>query len=278
MKNRIKTLSPLSKKLAKLERDFFAVFNTSGDTFKEEEIHKLRIRIRKLAAVFEIIRFYHSAKGLNKIEKHFKIVFNDLQELRDKQVQIGMVTALSERYPELKEYLHGLTVSETLLRNKAWKSMQNADINVLRSDFEFLRNAALNISLDGSPECANIAFRKAMTAKNNIDRSRIRTIHRYRIEFKKFRYIVEALADTLEIGKSAIARMGRYQDRLGLVQDLDVLSRHIKNFRKSGSKIDKAIQEIERRKSGAVDKFLRHVEDVSGFWKHRVESWITQQS
>ncbi|OHD60820.1 MAG: hypothetical protein A2014_05890 [Spirochaetes bacterium GWF1_49_6] len=275
MKNKKSTLRPISKKLAKLERDFFAAIKKTGESFLEDDIHKLRIRIRKLAAIFDIIRFYGSMKGIDKITKHFKTIFNDLQELRDKQVLIGMVSAMSAKYPETDDYLRGLIAEETLLHNKAWKSLKDTDIVDLRNKFDLLREAAANIPIEGALECASIAYKKALIAKRSINPSRIRTLHRCRIEFKKFRYIVEALADTLGIGKSVIARMSRYQDKLGLVQDLDVLSRNMKNFRYRGGKIDGAIKEIEQRKARAVEGFLRHADDISGFWKHRVESWIT---
>ena len=76
------------------------------------------------------------------------------------------------------------------------------------------------------------AFSRTRQLRARIDPRDTRTIHRTRVAFKKFRYMVEALAEYLPGGDrpSAWPAMRHYQTMMGEIQDAEVLLRTLDKF------------------------------------------------
>src|SRR6185503_11427968 len=76
-----------------------------------------------------------------------------------------------------------------------------------------------------------MAFATLVSRRKAIDPAHPETIHRTRIAFKKFRYMMESLSpDFTGLGKRQLLVLARYQQRMGILQDLEIIERCIAGF------------------------------------------------
>jgi CHAD domain-containing protein len=118
----------------------------------------------------------------------------------------------------------------------------------------------------------DVAFNRIVERKVAIDRSNPATIHRVRVAFKKFRYLVEALAPILpKASPRQLKAMNAFQGRMGDIQDSEVLLASVRAFAiatQEGSEttLAEACQELNRRRTALVEAFLPTADLVFTFW------------
>ncbi|OHD53976.1 MAG: hypothetical protein A2Y33_12460 [Spirochaetes bacterium GWF1_51_8] len=266
MKNNNKAALSFVERYRKLEKDFFVLWSRLSEELKETDVHKMRTTIRKISAIFQIMAVFRKGAVPKKISDFLKNVFDELQELRDVQVQAIYAAGMTENYPEIMPFLNGLNKSEAGLTKKCRKVFRDNDPMALTKQWNKLDAALFEPELEEAAGYLDTLFDNLLTAKGRIDRAKIRTLHRFRISFKKFRYSFEALSSVIGIkGAALFKRMGHYQDRLGEIQDIDVLSRSLKTFRGKESGLQTVIGEVEKRKARLCGFFMRNIDRVYHF-------------
>jgi hypothetical protein len=90
-------------------------------------------------------------------------------------------------------------------------------------------------------------------------------IHKIRIEFKKFRYKVEVLSNIIDIEESKLDRLKMYQDKLGEIQDYEVLINGIKKYCKK-----RKLTEVEM-----IDQFEHDQDSLIVNLDNQIELFIT---
>jgi len=114
------------------------------------------------------------------------------------------------------------------------------------------------------------AFERTKYLKDRIDPHDTHSIHYTRIAFKKFRYMIEALAGQASRAKGLLERLRQYQGRMGDIQDAEVLLRSFeKFFRKQKTEVGPARQfakaSLQRRRE-LIRKFLASADELMEFW------------
>jgi CHAD domain-containing protein len=107
-----------------------------------------------------------------------------------------------------------------------------------------------------------------------IDPANASTIHRTRIAFKKFRYIVESLSpDVTGFGKRELRALAYYQRRMGNLQDLEVVQQCITSFVQKHAGMEGLLKPfvgyLKARRARALRSFLRSADDLFEFWPPR---------
>ena len=97
------------------------------------------------------------------------------------------------------------------------------------------------------------------------------TIHRTRVAFKKFRYMVEALGDFLPwLTDNHLAGMRHYQSMMGEIQDAEVLLRTLDKFLRKQETMPEAAgqfrEELLRRRQRLIRVYLGAAEQLLEFW------------
>ena len=237
MKPILKNYSLLVKKYQKIEVDLTV-----------NEIHDKRVILRR---IFPILAAYKMKPSKVKNgEKAFKL----FGKLRDIQVQVLKLEKI-EQTPEIMDYLAFLKEREEELKEKVRKFFKKKEL-----EFPVLKKK-------NKPDKSKIIEKTNHSLNKLIERIRSRSIddaediHKIRIEFKKFRYKVEILSHIGNIEEAKIDMLKMYQDKLGEIQDYDVLINGIKKYcKKRKLDEDEMIGLFEQEQNTLIENFDNQIE------------------
>ena len=114
------------------------------------------------------------------------------------------------------------------------------------------------------------AYTAVLRRHRAIDRSDTRTIHRTRVAFKKYRYMVESLQPLLpRVGDGQLKAMQGFQARMGEIQDAEVLLASLDKFilkhQTSGPGWNALRRELQRRRAAAITRFMASRDELPDF-------------
>lgn len=191
----------------------------------EEALHKLRISLRRLLALVDLLQAITSPPKSN-LRKQLKAQLTSVSELRDIQVSRLEISLLVSKYPQLQGFLHQLHLRELALLIAlpeliaSWRSGKlqrklNKIVRIaLRPDsFTSLITSYLD------RVCQLVAERQSQ-----LDSSDLGSFHKLRIAIKRLRYSLELTSHgLLKQNGEQIEHLKRYQDLLGDIQNNVVL-------------------------------------------------------
>ncbi len=285
--------------------------------FSENAVHQSRVETRRLLSLLELLVPFLPGARLDKIRTGLKRHLDTFDDLRDAHVQLQLLRKWHCPYPEAKAFERHLRKCEKRFDRRTRKDIKRIKTKRLGKWIAACREelrmpvVAATTGTDGagfsrsagSPgvparsdpvslippqirdslfHSVDAAFQNALDHKNRIDPERTKTIHRTRIAFKKFRYMVEVLAGFWPIASSRrLAAMHAYQTLMGDVQDLEVLLRAFDKFskkkelesfpgsgaRKRGSSAPRTFRdELFRRREQLNQHYLSKAGLVYSFW------------
>lgn len=237
MNSIIKNYNSLVKKFQEIEKDS-----------TEKEIHDKRVILRK---IFPILSAYKiNPTKVKNGEKAFKL----FGKLRDIQVQILKLESIDQTQ-EITEYLAFLNGLESELQDKVQKFCKKKQLV-----FPSIKKKS---KIDKSK-----IYKKADKSLNKLVKRielqpilAAQDIHKIRIGFKKFRYLVEILSYIEITDETKLEKMKLYQDKLGEIQDYEVLIKGITKFYKK-RKIDEVlnIEKFEKDQNLLIKTFGEEIE------------------
>ena len=214
----------------------------------EKEVHDKRIILRR---IFPILAAYNiNPAKIKNGEKAFKL----FGKLRDIQVQILKLQNIDQTQ-EIIEYLTFLKGIELKLQNKVRKFCKSTKL-VFPSVKKKLKIDKFKM------------FKKTVKSFNKLI-ERIEThsiddaqdIHKVRIIFKKFRYVIEILSYIKDIDEAKLKKLKIHQDKLGEIQDYEVLIKGITKFyKKRNPKIELDIETFEKDQNLLIENFDNNIE------------------
>ena len=184
----------------------------------EKEIHTKRIILRRVFPILAACKI-NPAKIKNG-EKAFKL----FGKLRDIQVQILTLECI-EQNEDTELYLEFLKQKEIKFQQKILSFSKQS-----RVVFPTIKKVKINKAkltekvLNGATKLVE------RTRQHPIDDAS--DVHKIRIELKKFRYLAEMLSYVAKIDESKLKMLKLYQDKLGKIQDYEVLITGINKFNK----------------------------------------------
>ena len=228
-----------------------------------DEIHDKRVILRRIFPI--LAAFKINPSKVKNGEKAFKL----FGKLRDIQVQI-LKLEIIDQTPEILEYLAALRDGEYELKEKVHKFCKKKELEfpTIKKKFKFNKS--------------RIVDKTGKSLNKLIDRIQSRSIddaediHKIRIEFKKFRYKVEILSYIENIDKSKLEMLKIYQDKLGEIQDYEVLINGIKKYcKKRKTDYTEMTELFEHDQNTLIENFDNQIElfiavckDVLIFNKH----------
>lgn len=273
------TLPHLEKSLKKRWKSYRKELWRCQSKFSAKAIHDSRVESRRLLSTVELLGGFLPAGRIKKVERALKRQLDSFDELRDTQVQLPIVGKMLERFPGARPFHAYLVRREARFAKHARKSIQAVNtsrlgklIGACREDVQKKRKVC-------SPtKCADLlvravgrAFARTAQLRARIDPRDTRTIHRTRVAFKRFRYMVEALAGCLPaIDDRFLAALRDYQTLMGDLQDIEVLRKTLDKFveRKAvGSMTARRLhEELLRRRQWLIRAYLKEANKLEMFW------------
>lgn len=245
-----------------------------------DAVHELRVATRRLLAQFTLLGYVVPSAALEKARRVLKYRLATLGDLRDAQVQLGFLGQHAARFPEIELLSAWIERRERrLVRSTArkvshfrtrklgkWIAATSNDLaghTTTSRARKQLTSAVLRATAD--------AFAEAVRRRRAIDPADMGTIHRTRVAFKRFRYMMESLSPGITgLGKRQLRALAYYQRRMGIIQDLEVMQHSVASFVRERPKMAPALRPfcryLRQRRARALRSFLTSADRLLEFW------------
>ena len=247
--------------------------------FSEEAVHQSRVETRRLLATVELLGAFLPTRKLQKVRVALKQHLDTFDRLRDTQVQLIYVGRMTRAFPvarAFREWLLKRAARFTCETRKAVKHIKTKRLARRLAAFEReirdrRKHTTRDLAFAATLVAMNRAFGRVARLCRHVKATDTETIHRTRIAFKRFRYMVEALAPLLPVvtDEQRLAMRG-YQCMMGNVQDVAVLLATLDKFlRRRKIKAAAAMRlrdEVLRRRQWLIQVYLNAAGKLRLFW------------
>ncbi|HVF25311.1 MAG TPA: CHAD domain-containing protein [Anaerolineales bacterium] len=242
--------------------------------FSNEAVHDLRVAARRMLALVQLLNSIAARPRLQKLNRAFKDQLDQFDDLRDTQVILAELSETIQELPQLQKFQYHLqAVEEDLLKTlrKKLKVIDLFDVSKrIRKTRESLEtNTDEELTLQ-TLQAVDHAFLVTKQRHGWIDSAQSATIHRVRIAFKAFRYMVEVIQPLLrDFPPDNIRQMNAYQSLMGEIQDVEVIMQTLADFPFSASSFDHqpVRHYYERRHAEATSAFIEDMNQLDNFWR-----------
>lgn len=240
--------------------------------FSEEAVHDLRVAARRLLALVDLIRAVRPHPRLQKIRKALKGQLDEFDALRDTQVMLAEISETIDSLPALKPLQQILQKRERRLLREAEDIVEELKPAGIARRLEKVR-ADITETIP-SPEFDGLvllavdeAYGTVLQRYRWINPAQPATIHRTRIAFKRFRYMVEIVYPLLPIfSQSLFKRMHEYQTAMGEIQDVEVFLFTLDDLTEAGSP-ESVRRYYEQRHAELIAAYIEDKGEVETFWR-----------
>jgi CHAD domain-containing protein len=207
--------------------------------FSGDSVHDLRVEIRRLLSTLALLGAFIPGRDLEKARRTLKRHLETFGPLRDTQVQLTYVKRLTAVFPDARAFgrwLQGREIRITRQTRKAVKHIRTKRLGRRLAAFEKeIRRQHRQTTGEQAfaivQRAMNQAFARVAHHCRYVQGGNTKTIHRTRIAFKRFRYMVQALAPLLPaLTEEHCRAMRGYQCMMGDIQDMEVLLAALDKF------------------------------------------------
>ncbi len=247
--------------------------------FSEEAVHESRVETRRLLATVELLRAFIAEKDVKKARRALKCHLDTFDQLRDTQVQLNYVNRLTRAFPLARVFHKWLQKREARFTREARKAVRHIKTGRLRiriATFEkeinhLRRRTPSDRAFTTALKAVDGAFARVAQACRRVKAEDTETIHRTRIAFKRFRYMIDALSPVLpEVTEQRRRAMRGYQSMMGDVQDAEVLlaalNKFIRTEKIDGRSARRLRTELQRRRAWLVRVYLNAAGKLRQLW------------
>lgn len=248
--------------------------------FSEKSVHASRVETRRLLSLVELLNVFLGQAETRKIRRELKNHLDCFSPLRDTQVQLLLLDKHQRQFPETKPLRRMLAQREQRCLKSAKRGIKRVPVRLLEKVLRDLSRKLANLRKDAARrplhraavmKVVREAFARTVERQRAMDPGEVATIHRVRVAFKKFRYMVEALQPLFaEITAERIAAMQDFQSMMGEVQDTEVLLARLDKFARRHNSLAGDLARFRlwllQRHTAQIACCLEHAEHLHEFW------------
>jgi len=263
-------------------QSFRAELKRCRKKYSEDAVHDLRVATRRLISTLDLVDGIHPEANLRKARRALKRQLDMFGPLRDVQVQLLTIDKMLSSFPELQEFYNFLAKRERKLMQHLSMELKRVKTGKIRKSI-----AVAVRQLEALPDtpavqqekhaeallAIEMAFNRVVERKHAIAPTDGSSIHRMRVAFKKFRYMVESLAPLRgRTTSKQLKAMNAFQGSMGDIQDAEVLLTNVQAFARMRSiegeaPLTRALEELSRRRTALIETFLGSADSLFTFWK-----------
>jgi CHAD domain-containing protein len=249
------------------------------ERFSEDAVHDVRVETRRLLSTIELLGAFIPERDVKKVRRTLKRHLDTFDQLRDTQVQLGYVGRMAGTFPDAHAFYDWLRDRKsrfTRTTRKAVKHIKMRRLGWCLAAFEKeIRRQRKRITRERAfaivQRAINQAFARVVQFCRHVRADDIKTIHRTRIAFKHFRYMVEALAPLLPaVTEDHRRAMRGYQCMMGDIQDMEVLLAALDKFVQkeevSTTSARRLKKELVRWRQMLIQVYLNAAGRLQRFW------------
>jgi len=245
------------------------------DEFSDEAVHDLRLAGRRLLALIELLRAIAPTPSLQKLRRAFKDQLDSLDNLRDTQVLLAEISETIETLPELAPFQKFLQKREKRLLNSTEHDVRAFKNGPIARQLENVRASLTEITSgqDLTARLFTIVDDACLTVtqrKGRVDPPQSSSIHRIRIAFKKFRYMLEIIYPILPgLPEAHFKNMHNYQTAMGEIQDVEVFLQTLADFANGHEAYDsQPVRKFyEQHHVELINAYIETMHEFVTFWR-----------
>lgn len=249
----------------------------------EPGIHDLRVATRRMLAALDLAGAVLPGEVGPRTRRALRRNLKSFSPLRDCHVRILTLRGLTRRFTVSRPMLREARVLEKELIRQAARTIARFDAASFGREISAIAESLA--SLEETPARAAAAVLAGVAAKRylrvasrggKLSAGDTKTIHRLRVAFKEYRYSLEALLPLFRgVGKAHLREMGAFQDRMGEIQDIEVLIASVGRFAVTrGAAYPASMLNLQRhlsqRRLALITAFMKNAGAVTGFWPDTV--------
>jgi CHAD domain-containing protein len=254
---------------------YAAELKTCRREFSEEAVHDFRVATRRLLSFLDLLRTMMPDPGIRKIRRTLKDQLDNLDGLRDVQVLLADISEIILETPALQPFQEYLQHKEKKLLRAARKEIKSLKlaslshlIQKLNKTIEAFKQTELDTGLFSAVDEAYAIINQRYA---QVDPDQPATIHRLRIAFKKFRYMIEVIYPILQNpAPYYLERMHKYQAAMGDIQDMEVALQEFADFDEVASAdhdSESARAYYNERHALALSHYMENKGEITTFWR-----------
>ena len=269
----------LRRLLARLWKEFKRSFKRCRAKFSEDSVHQLRVESRRLQALLGLLGTLAGDEHIAPTHRRVKKVLARFAQLRDTQVLLLELEGKLQSFPEIKPFRDALRERERRLIRKAREGIRHVRLGKIKAGIAAADRDARRVLADQRREdrhrqamldIVEQTVTQVVFLREHCRADNVQTIHRLRIAFKRFRYMMELLQPVLPgVRRREVRRLRTVQDRLGAIQDADVLVTAIDKFIRDRPEHAIALRRFhrsaERRRDARIRAFLSGPDRIHEF-------------
>jgi CHAD domain-containing protein len=249
----------------------------------EPGIHDLRVATRRLLAVLDLADAVLPGEVSPRCRRVLRRYLKSFSPLRDCHVRILTLRGLARRFTVGRPMLREAGVLEKELIRNAGRTIARFDTAAFEREISAIALALA--SLEDTPArmsaaatvLAGVAAKKYLRVAargRKLTAGNTKTIHSLRVAFKEYRYVMEALLPVFPgLGKPQLKAMNAFQDRMGDIQDIEVLIGSVGRFAVTrGAAFPASVLNLQRhlaqRRLALVGSFMKGADALTQFWPH----------
>ena len=247
--------------------------NRCRTEFSNEAIHDLRVAVRRLLAFLQLLNSISPRPRLRKLNRAFKDQLDEFDELRDTQVILAELSEILRELPQLLEFQNHLRSEEQKILRSLRKKIKKLDTSESKKRIHKTCESIEKMEDDLEAQILQTvddAFLRVKQRFNADDLARPASLHRVRVVFKSFRYMVEIVQPLLQdFPLENLKRMNDYQSLMGEIQDAEVFTQTLADYseRASLSDPEPVRRYEERRHADAISAYEKQMNQLTTFWR-----------
>jgi CHAD domain-containing protein len=261
-------------------KDYQRSFRRCRVKLSAGSVHRLRVESRRLLALLALLETLVGPEAIAPPRRLVKKGLRLLARLRDTQVQLLEVEHKQRALPEIQSLCETLRARERRLIRRIGARMHRARMGRIKSAMVNLHETVRRLLADQPHEqqhweallrSVNQAFACAVERGGACRATDLKTVHRLRIAFKRFRYMIELLQPVVPgVTRRQLETLHAFQTRLGEIQDADVLLKMLGKYTRKRPEeariLERFRRDVERRRRCLVGRFLARVGRIREFW------------
>jgi CHAD domain-containing protein len=257
-------------------KNYRAELKRCREDFSNEAVHDLRSAARRMLAIIRLLNSISPRPRLQKLNRAFKDQLDEFDDLRDTQVVLAEVSETLQELPQLQAFeAHLQEVEKSLLKTlrKKLKVIDLFDVSKrirrMRESLKAEANANGELVLQVL-QAVDDAFLITKQRQSWINPAQASTIHRVRLAFKTFRYMVEIIHPLLKgFPSENLKQMHEYQSLMGEIQDVEVIMQMLTDAPIHASSFDSepVRRHYERYHAEAISAYLARMNQLDTFWR-----------
>ncbi|MBN2118437.1 MAG: CHAD domain-containing protein [Anaerolineales bacterium] len=257
-------------------KNYRAELKRCRSEFSNEAVHDLRAAARRMLALIWLLNSISPRPRLQRLNRAFKDQLDEFDDLRDTQVVLAEISETLQQLPQLQEFQDHLQGVEKRLLKNLRKKLKIIDLFDVSKRIRRLRES-LKAESDSNGDLVlqalqtvDDAFLISKQRQNWVNPVQANTIHRVRIAFKTFRYMVEIISPLLpDFPPENLKQMNDYQSLMGEIQDVEVIMQAFADAPAHASSFDPEPVRYyyERCHAEAISAYIKCMHQLETFWR-----------